>query len=893
MHDDNKRRFGHRLRHVSIRGRLVALVVLPILGLATVAWPLTADRLQQARTGVAVLAGANRLAQQVALRSGVHSERVAVEAVLRARAFGLTSEQASAMLGFDILAVRAESEQRADSAAAALPAGASPIDMAALHNLRARARTAATADVDTLVAEYRGLDARLREVMNTTFDQIRLNIAADATNTELASALDAVRAATDVLDALNDQMNSLLSMLLTARSTGSLVQLAEARTRADIGGRQLDTLHSSELAQRWRQISDGPQLAHVRAAVAAALAGPAPDSTPDDPVTRLAGISRDGLDAERQLYGYINTSGTIIRTQATLLSQQAATDLARTAYLNLAAVVVMALVSTRLLRSVRAPLRRLRIQADAVSNGTLDLEPLGDDGPSDVSGTMAAFDDLVANLRLLEAKAKALAACEFDAPVLAHTVPGPLGQSLQRSVQVLFGSIVERDELQMHLAYQATHDPLTGLYNRTAATTTLEQVLRRTPRGDRTVAVLFIDLDDFKPINDVHGHPVGDAVLCHVASRVRTAVGATDFLARLGGDEFVVITEAVEDPARVVELAHQVIDAVSQPVAIDDLTVRVGASVGIAFSADGREDADQLLTWADLAVNRAKQRGPGRTEVYNRHMQEDLVARATIRDALTDGIRRGELYLDYQPVYATDDARLRSVEALVRWNRPGFGVQNPDTFIPAAEDSGRLIIELDCWVLNEAARQLKMWEHDPDMGTVDVSVNISGRHVANRELVDHVTEVLERSGINPDRLVLEITETVLPNDLDVAAEQLNKLRALGIRIAIDDFGTGYTSVTHLAQLPVDILKVDRSFLRNSLSQRDRSLLAMIINLGHHLGLAITAEGVETEEHLQLLRQLTCDQAQGFLLGPPVPATDLCVLDRRHAPASGMAGEVWG
>jgi predicted signal transduction protein with EAL and GGDEF domain len=367
----------------------------------------------------------------------------------------------------------------------------------------------------------------------------------------------------------------------------------------------------------------------------------------------------------------------------------------------------------------------------------------------------------------------------------------------------------------------------------------------------------------------VYGHPVGDEVLRVVAGRMTELVRGSDFLARLGGDEFLLITEAAEDSAGVAELANRLIGVVSEPVVFDTLSVQVGASVGIAFAVDGNDDADQLITCADLAVYRAKQHGRGRAEIYNRRMQEELLSRAEIREALTEGIRNDELFLEYQPVFTAGDSRLCGVEALVRWNRPGVGIQPPDSFIPAAEESPRLIVELDCWVLAEATRQLKAWETDPAMNGLDMAINISGQHLANRDLVDHVAAVVTGTGVDPHRLVLEITETVLLNDLDVAAEQLVQLRAMGIRIAIDDFGTGYTSVTHLARLPVDVLKIDRSFLGDKVDDRSRTLLAMMIDLGHHLGLAITAEGVETTEQLELLRALSCDHTQGFLLSRPV------------------------
>jgi diguanylate cyclase (GGDEF)-like protein len=856
------------MRRLSIGRRLAALVVLPALCVAVLAVPLTADRLQLARAGAEVETTAAYLARLVALRSGVHAERVAVEAALQGGALGMPTEQVSNMLGFDIVRAREEADRQTDTAAAALGGAANPIDLDALHALRQRVDGAPPDDIDDIVQAYVAVDGQLRRAMVTTFDQLEINIAGVATSPLLRDAIQAVRAGTDELDAVNDQMRALELMLFNAGDTRSLVALANGRARAATAEESLDNLRAPALAQGWEQIRDGAQVTHVRGAVDSALHGTTPD--PElGALPRLAAISRDGLDGERQLYRFINAAGVTISQEAATLAHAATRDLVTSFSLTAAMLLVLVWASIRLLHSVRSPLRRLTAYADAVSHGRLDIEPLGDDGPEDVVTLMTAFDELVANLRLLEAKAHALAACAFDAPVLDESVPGALGESLQRSVQVLSGSIVERDELQRHLAHQATHDALTGLPNRAAATATLEHALRRVRRLGNPLAVLFIDLDEFKPINDVHGHPVGDEVLRTVAARMTELVRGTDFLARLGGDEFVLVTENAEDASGVAALATRLIAVASEPVTVGHLSVQVGASVGIAFAVDGNDDADQLLTCADLAVYRAKQHGRGRAEIYDRRMQEELVARAEVREALADAIRNDELFLEYQPVFTAGESRLSGVEALVRWNRPGRGVQPPDNFIPAAEESPRLIIELDCWVLNRAAEQIKAWETDPVCADLDVAVNISGQHLVNRDLVDHVAAVLDRTGIDPHRLVLEITETVLLNDLDVAAEQLIQLRAMGIRIAIDDFGTGYTSVTHLARLPVDVLKIDRSFLDNQLDHRARTLLAMMIDLGHHLGLMITAEGVETDEQLELLRTLSCDHTQGFLFSRPV------------------------
>jgi diguanylate cyclase (GGDEF)-like protein len=549
-------------------------------------------------------------------------------------------------------------------------------------------------------------------------------------------------------------------------------------------------------------------------------------------------------------------------------------------WMVLAGMLVLATLAVSIWvgRSISRPLKLLAEHAGAVGEGDLDVEPLPRRGPRDVVVTFEAFDDLVANLRLLEAKSQALAALEFDAPVLAEPLPGRLGASLQESLQVLSGSILERNVLQQHLVHQATHDGLTGLHNRVAAADALESALGRSRGSGVGLALLFVDLDDFKRANDTHGHAVGDQVLRAVAQRMQDAAREGDFVARLGGDEFMILAENMTDPAEAAALGRQVVDAISTPVQLGSLRVGVGASVGIALASSGDEEPTQLLAWADLAVYRAKQHSGGGVELYDKRLQQHLLEQAEVEEALTQAIPDDELFLLYQPVIDVATGRIVELEALVRWDRPGVGVQEPATFIPVAEASN-LVVDVDRWALSHAVRQLVAWHEDPALADIGLAVNVSGRHLLSHALPTNVAAVLESTGVDPSRLTLEVTETVLVSDLPHAAVQLHALRELGVQIAIDDFGTGYTSITQLQQLPVDVIKIDRSFVVGATRTRDRTLLAMIADLGHHLGLAITAEGVETSDQLDVVRDLGCDRVQGFLLSRPITAAAVSALSR--------------
>ncbi len=540
-------------------------------------------------------------------------------------------------------------------------------------------------------------------------------------------------------------------------------------------------------------------------------------------------------------------------------------------------------VALALARSTAKPLRDLFDYAHAVNEGQIDAPPMArrDRGPRETRLVHDVFTDLVANLRLLDAKANALAHCDFDDPVLHEPLPGRLGQSLESSVAVLSGSIVERDQLQSHLAYQATHDSLTGVYNRPAAISAIEATMRRSQRSGAATALLYIDLNEFKAVNDSHGHEVGDQVLCEVATRLSADLRGGDFVARLGGDEFVVLAEAVGGIADATDLARRVLDAVSTPMIFGALRVTIGAAIGIALNLDGPEDALRLLARADAAMYRAKHHDHSAIEIFDADLQRAMLEREDVEAALAEALAQpdgGGLRLDYQPVVDAATGALVSLEALVRWNRPGHGLLRPDAFIPIAEATS-LIIDLDCWVLGQATRQLARWSDVPEFAAVPVAVNVSGRHLLSRRLAGHIRAALAEAGVEPRRLGVEITETVLLADLAVAASELVDVRALGVSVSIDDFGTGYTSLAHLQLLPIDTIKIDRSFVSQVNAQRGGSLVRMVTDLGHAIDVVVIAEGVETPAELTALRAMGTDLLQGFLLSAPLEPAALLAWAR--------------
>jgi diguanylate cyclase (GGDEF)-like protein/PAS domain S-box-containing protein len=438
--------------------------------------------------------------------------------------------------------------------------------------------------------------------------------------------------------------------------------------------------------------------------------------------------------------------------------------------------------------------------------------------------------------------------------------------------------VTERRALRERLAYAAIHDALTGLPNRELFMDRLDVALRRATRGGHHVAVIFLDLDRFKLINDSLGHDVGDQVLGAVAGRLSSVMRASDALARFGGDEFTVLCDEVDDEGDAVEVAQRLVLAMGQPLALPSGEVFVSLSVGIALSRPGQSGA-VILRNADIAMYRAKERGPSRIELYREDDEHNVVSRLQTSNELHRALERHELELHYQPFVDLHTETLVGMEALVRWRHPTRGLLLPQDFIPLAEDGG-LILPLGNWVLKEACRQVAVWharraEVGMDNSRLNISVNVSAVQLADTGFPGQVAQALQESGIDPDRLWLEITESTLMRDADEAVVVLQAFRDLGIHLEIDDFGTGYSSLSYLQRFPVESLKVDRTFVAELDHRSDNAaIVRAIIGLGDSLGLGIIAEGVERRSQVTRLQALGCHLAQGYLFGRPRPARDL-------------------
>jgi diguanylate cyclase (GGDEF)-like protein len=425
--------------------------------------------------------------------------------------------------------------------------------------------------------------------------------------------------------------------------------------------------------------------------------------------------------------------------------------------------------------------------------------------------------------------------------------------------------VTEQRRAASQIAYLARHDPLTGLPNRTVLREHLAQMLRRNGRGD-DLALMLLDLDEFKAVNDSHGHPTGDQLLCQVADRLRACTRETDLIARLGGDEFAVVQCGAQQPAAATGLARRVIAAMVQPFELGGLQVHIGTSIGIAVAPFDGDEPDLLLKNADLALYRAKGDGRGTMRFFGPGMDQRAQARRALEADLREALARQQFYLEYQPKVSLRDDTVEGVEALLRWQHPLRGAVPPAEFVPLAEETG-LIVPVGRWVLEQACRDALRWP-----ASVRVAVNVSAVQFRHDAVLRDVAHALPASGLEAGRLEIEITESMMMRDPARSVAMLHQLRERGVRIALDDFGTGYSSLTTLHRFPFDRIKIDRSFVRDLEHRADgRSIVRAVAGLGRNLGIETTIEGVETPEQLAIARQEGCIEAQGYLYSRPVPA----------------------
>jgi diguanylate cyclase (GGDEF)-like protein len=490
--------------------------------------------------------------------------------------------------------------------------------------------------------------------------------------------------------------------------------------------------------------------------------------------------------------------------------------------------------------------------------------------------TLEVLDESAADLGLAEetlATARRMVQRSLDVTLVR------MCQSFEDERQRAHEELTSREK---ELVFLATHDALTGLPNRTLILDRIEQTLTRARAKQEPVAVLFVDLDNFKAINDSLGHNTGDELLCAVAERLEGVIRETDALGRLGGDEFVVVADGISLAAGPELIAERLLEAFAEPFVLGaDRETRVHAKASIGIATGLRPSAEELLRDADIAMYRAKWGGKSHYLVFESGMEDEAQSRMEIEMDLQSALEDEEFFLVYQPTFDLQTMVPTGVEALIRWRRPGRGVVQPEEFIPLLEES-KLILDVGAWVLREACAQAARWQQEDR--PLCLSVNVSQLQLDTDDLIDDVKRALAASGLAPEALTIEITETTLMSNAEETARRLHELKRLGVRIAVDDFGTGYSSLSHLRQFPVDVLKIDRSFVSQLAEGGENEiLLHTLVQLGKALEIETTAEGIERPQDLSLIRDQDCDNGQGFLFTRPLSAQDADSFFRQWSP----------
>ncbi|AFM39777.1 PAS domain S-box/diguanylate cyclase (GGDEF) domain-containing protein [Desulfosporosinus acidiphilus SJ4] len=438
---------------------------------------------------------------------------------------------------------------------------------------------------------------------------------------------------------------------------------------------------------------------------------------------------------------------------------------------------------------------------------------------------------------------------------------------------LVFRDVTEKRTLLYRLTHQANHDSLTDLPNRLLFKDRLQLAILQACRRQEKIAVFFVNMDDFKLINDTYGHEVGDTILCQIAERLQKALRPDDTVARQGGDEFLILLPELSSEQQAAQIARKLLKALNSPFQIGDQETYISASLGIALYPVDGEEPEVLIQHADVAMYQVKAEGRNHYHFYTEALNERLSERLKLQNEMRRALKNNEFFLEYQPQYCLKNGRICGIEALVRWRHQERGILYPGKFIPLAEENG-LILPLGEWVLRSACTQNKLWQ---DLGypPVSIAVNLSPRQFRQKDLIGKITRILDDTGLEPHWLELEITESLSMEDVELSSEILRKMKSMGIRLSIDDFGTGFSSLSYLSRFSLDTLKIDRSFISSLSEYADKQAIVLtIIQLAKNLGLKVIAEGVESPDQLDFLSKKDCDVVQGFLLAKPIPVGDI-------------------
>ncbi len=847
---------------------LALLAALPLLGLALFAGrqiEAVADGQQELS---AIETAATDLRYLIAIETAVGSEIYWTEASVRVDELGIPRDVLTDLIGLDLDVELPTARTEVDQLLADY---GDPDLTAAVESARANPDHRTDSQSALALASVEQLPHRIREA---TFD-LKINSAGLPDGQELARRADVMGTSNQLRSAFTAAQAAFLyqSIVNDGDASEAFSQTAGALANYERVAMELDT--KVEPGDDMRRVLDALKtdqnvsefLTSATQAISdfESMSG-SPSMSDPTSLVELANTFTSSTQAADSHLGLVEMAADNFESELDHTRNLAQSQSRTIGTITLVIVVATILAVVAVTRAIVVPMRRLGAAAESIGRG--DIQPqLEPSGPLEIHAAALTLNDAAENLQRAEAQAHALADGRLEDESFSEVASGQLGQSLDAAVRRLKDSMTEREEFRQRLSREAAHDGLTGILNRGASIRALENALLRSESAGTQLAVLYIDLDGFKRINDIHGHEAGDRLLIRVAQHLAASCRAQDRVGRLGGDEFLIVAEPVTSIGEGRAFAERVRQAASAPFQYRGITLHPSLSVGVAVT-DGKAEADAVIREADHALFEAKKRGRSQTYCFDDALRQRLQREADLERAITGGLDRGEFTLAFQPIRNTYDFRIAKFEALLRWNRPGVGNVAPDSFIPFAERSD-LILDIDGWVINQGIRHLAELARRPGLEDTVVAVNISGRHLSRGTLDHEVVAMLNYWNVAPSRLSIEITESALLEDIETAASTLRSLRELGVQIAIDDFGTGYTSLSHLRNLPADVLKIDRSFTQGLDNPDDLSLVRLITETGHLLGMEITVEGIETTDQRDLLCELGVDSLQGYLLGPPV------------------------
>jgi diguanylate cyclase (GGDEF)-like protein len=889
-------RFGPR----SLGFRLLIVLLVPIVGLQVFAFREVRRQQESADAAAEVSRQVQLLRDAGSLVAPLYLEVTGTHATVQAEAMGIDRTELASRTGVDFSGYVQAARTDLDAALADLVTRDGDLFLAdgqqlATHAAESRTSLAAMrTDFDrggmTMARVNAGFIA-ITGLLDEVHATAALRLAGSATTTELARIAGETDQLFSMLGYAARELDAIADHGIAGDATGSVAESVEAAGSFAAAERQLRrSLDPARLAD-FDALTKSPDFVRVDTALEQyidTLTHPkvvGPGETPQVITPLMVDLFTSSVNRLRTLQTYANEFFDAQAIRADAIQHDAAVTRREAIVVMVISIVLSLVLLVLVMRSILRPLSHLVRKSRQVSSGDLAVATERPSGPTDIRVVTGAFNEMVTTLNAYEVQVRRLARGDTK---VDPNLPGPLGDTLRQSVSHLAEVTSQLHASEAAAVMQARTDALTGLANRTSALEDLAVIVMQARTTGDTGAIVFLDLDGFKSVNDTQGHAEGDRILVEIAIRLRAAC-PDHLIARIGGDEFIIVIQHARSIDEVVELAGTLITVVSAPVeGSGGQLFTLSASAGVAL-VDGTRDPLGALAQADSAVYHAKERGRGRVEVFDERLAEVIEERADMALSMRHGIAAQEFALKLQPIIDVATKQPIGAEVLLRWNRPGVGEVGPTEFIPIAERTG-VIVDLETWVLEQVVNIMREWRLHPTTARMRLAVNISGRHIVDGNLASLLEGLCERASVDPSLLDLEITETHLVADIGRAQAVVDELRVQGVRVAIDDFGTGYSSMTYLHQLTVDTLKIDRVFVSGMIDDRlDRTIVELLLRLGDSLGMNVIAEGVDSEAKLALLKELNCPWAQGFYIAKPMGIAEATQwLRQQEALASSLA-----